>query len=410
MPVTTLSTGLTAPLVELERRLLAAQPQIEHWFRRQFAEHVPPFYGSVDLRNSGFKLAPVDMNLFPGGFNNLGRDALPLAVQAATMAIERSCCTARNLLLIPENHTRNTFYLKNVAALARILVQAGFHVRIGTLLPEITEPTTLELPNGHSLVLEPLVRTQYRLGLKDFDPCAILVNNDLSAGVPGILEDLQGQLLLPPLHAGWHVRRKSRHFQAYDEVCKRFGKLLGLDPAVLNASLDAHLPALNIHAPAHAPAAPAPQEAPAPVASPAQSSRPLDPRLIKGGLAVLALLVVAGLGYRTVTQGGSVSTPPLAAPAPQAALSIPSTEAPAPASLAAPSDVKSEPLKTEPAPVAAAKPAELKPPVAAPAESRQRRAEQQHPQHRLDGAVLTHTQVRDQKQQTQQKKRRELRK
>ncbi|MBP9608786.1 MAG: glutamate--cysteine ligase, partial [Laribacter sp.] len=108
MPVTTLSTGLTAPLVELERRLLAAQPQIEHWFRRQFAEHVPPFYGSVDLRNSGFKLAPVDMNLFPGGFNNLGRDALPLAVQAATMAIERSCCTARNLLLIPENHTRNT--------------------------------------------------------------------------------------------------------------------------------------------------------------------------------------------------------------------------------------------------------------------------------------------------------------
>ncbi len=149
---------------------------------------------------------------------------------------------------------------------------------------------------------------------------------------------------------------------------RNYAKLLGLDPAVLNASLDAHLPALNIHAPVHAPAAPAPQEAPAPVASPAQSSRPLDPRLIKGGLAVLALLVVAGLGYRTVTQGGSVSTPPLAAPAPQAALSIPSTEAPAPASLAAPSDVKSEPLKTEPAPVAAAKPAELKPPVAAPAD------------------------------------------
>ena len=40
----------------------------------------------------------------------------------------------------------------------------------------------------------------------------------------------------------------------------------------------------------------------------------------------------------------------------------------------------------------------------------QRRAEQQHPQHRLDGAVLAHAQVRDQKQQTQQKKRRELRK
>ena len=87
MPVTTLSTGLTAPLVELERRLLAAQPQIEHWFRRQFAEHVPPFYGSVDLRNSGFKLAPVDMNLFPGGFNNLGRDAANSLAYLATSRV-----------------------------------------------------------------------------------------------------------------------------------------------------------------------------------------------------------------------------------------------------------------------------------------------------------------------------------
>ena len=234
MPVTTLSTGLTAPLVELERRLLAAQPQIEHWFRRQFAEHVPPFYGSVDLRNSGFKLAPVDMNLFPGGFNNLGRDALPLAVQAATMAIERSCCTARNLLLIPENHTRNTFYLKNVAALARILVQAGFHVRIGTLLADIQEPTTFALPDDDSLTLEPIERHGNRLRLADgFDPCLVLLNNDLSAGVPPLLQGLE-QDLLPPLHAGWTTRRKTQHFAAYDSVADEFGALLSFDPWFIN--------------------------------------------------------------------------------------------------------------------------------------------------------------------------------
>ncbi|MDB5914683.1 MAG: hypothetical protein JWP22_3358, partial [Ramlibacter sp.] len=28
----------------------------------------------------------------------------------------------------------------------------------------------------------------------------------------------------------WSVRRKSRHFQSYEEVSKRFGKLLGIDP------------------------------------------------------------------------------------------------------------------------------------------------------------------------------------
>ena len=61
----------------------AAAQDIEHWLRGQWQEHTPPFYGSVDLRNSGFKLAPVDMNLFPGGFNNLNSAFMPLCVQAA---------------------------------------------------------------------------------------------------------------------------------------------------------------------------------------------------------------------------------------------------------------------------------------------------------------------------------------
>jgi glutamate--cysteine ligase len=56
------------------------------------------FYASVDLRNAGFKLAPVDTNLFPGGFNHLTAQMLPLAVQAAMAAIEKICPEARNLL------------------------------------------------------------------------------------------------------------------------------------------------------------------------------------------------------------------------------------------------------------------------------------------------------------------------
>ncbi len=229
-----LTTALTGPLLDLEKRFLDDSTRIEQWLRSQWQEHTPPFYGSVDLRNNGFKLAPVDTNLFPGGFNNLNPAFLPLCVHATMSAIEKICPDARNLLLIPENHTRNQFYLMNVAQLATILRQTGLNVRIGTLLPEITEPTTLELPNGHSLVLEPLVRTQYRLGLKDFDPCAILLNNDLSAGAPAILQNLNEQFLLPPLHAGWAVRRKSHHFTAYDQVATDFAAHLGLDPWRIN--------------------------------------------------------------------------------------------------------------------------------------------------------------------------------
>ena len=229
-----LITALTGPINELEQRILDSMPAIERWFRLEWMEHTPPFYSSVDIRNAGFKLAPVDTNLFPGGWNNLTDEMLPLAVQAAMAAIEKICPEARNLLIIPENHSRNTFYLANIAQLVRIFNMAGLHVRVGSVSPDVKKATAIELPHGEKVVLEPVLRTRHRLGLKHFDPCTILLNNDLSAGPPGILEELYEQYLLPPLHAGWSVRRKSRHFQCYEEVAKRFGKMLGIDPWLVN--------------------------------------------------------------------------------------------------------------------------------------------------------------------------------
>ena len=229
-----LTTALTGPLLELERRFLDNASEIEQWMRVQWQDHLPPFYGSTDLRNSGFKLAPVDMNLFPGGFNNLNDVFMPLCVQAAQAAIERICPDARKLLLIPENHTRNQFYLQNVAKLVSVLRLTGLQVRLGTLLPDITEPTTIALDNGASLTLEPLVRREGRVGLAGFEPCAILLNNDLSAGVPPILSGLGDQWVIPPLHAGWHARRKSVHAAAYDRVAREFAGVIGIDPWRIN--------------------------------------------------------------------------------------------------------------------------------------------------------------------------------
>src|SRR4051794_21132021 len=174
-----LTTALAGPLLDLERRMLDAMPDIERWLRTQWQEHAVPFYASVDLRNAGFKLAPIDTNLFPGGFNNLNGAFMPLCVQAVQAAVERVCADARGVLLIPENHTRNTFYLRNVATLESILRQAGMRVRIGSLLPEIKERTRIDLPGGGALTLEPLVRDGRRVGTQDFDPCMVLLNNDL---------------------------------------------------------------------------------------------------------------------------------------------------------------------------------------------------------------------------------------
>jgi glutamate--cysteine ligase len=228
-----LTTSLTGPLHELERLVLGHRPEIEHWLRAQFAEHEVPFYASVDLRNAGFKLAPVDTNLFPGGFNNLNPDFWPLCVHAAMSAIQKLCPDAQRFVLVPENHTRNRFYLQNVAVLKRLLEGAGLEVRIGSLIADLTGPTEVETSGGEMLRLEPLKRAGNRVGLDGFDPCAVVLNNDLSAGIPAILQGLE-QTVVPPLKAGWSTRRKSQHFAAYDTVAAEFSRLLGIDPWFVN--------------------------------------------------------------------------------------------------------------------------------------------------------------------------------
>ena len=40
---------------------------------------------------------------------------------------------------------------------------------------------------------------------------------------------LNDQVVLPPVHAGWAVRRKSNHFAAYDQVANDFAKEIGIE-------------------------------------------------------------------------------------------------------------------------------------------------------------------------------------
>jgi glutamate--cysteine ligase len=228
-----LQTALKGPLLELEKHLLDNRTQIESWFRKQFKNTPAPFYGSVDLRNAGYKLAPVDTNLFPAGFNNLHPDLRSLAVHAAQTAVTQICPVADGVLIIPENHTRNLYYLENVYALQTILESAGYEVHIGSLIPELNAPMVVDLPSGNVLTLKPLVRKENRVGVDDFFPCAVLLNNDLSGGRPEILEDID-QILLPPMELGWADRYKTEHFSHYSDVTEAFAKMIDIDQWLIN--------------------------------------------------------------------------------------------------------------------------------------------------------------------------------
>jgi glutamate--cysteine ligase len=229
-----LTTALNGPLYRLEEHLLARQTEIEQWFRAQWLATLPPFYASVDLRNAGFKLAPVDTNLFPAGFNNLNPAFQPLCIQAIQTAVERFCPKACRILVIPESHTRNLFYLESLTSLVNLLGLAGFQVDVGTLLPEITSPQTTSLPSGRTLTLSPVTRDGTKVKVGDHTPCVILLNNDLSGGVPEILQGLEGQPVVPPPSMGWMTRRKSRHFLLYHQVAAEFAAIADIDPWLID--------------------------------------------------------------------------------------------------------------------------------------------------------------------------------
>lgn len=230
IPVPHLTTVYAGPLCPVEEVILNNVSTIEEWFRRQWRATPAPITSSVDLRHAGFKLAPVDTNLFPAGFNNLNRDFLPMCIQAVQFELGSHCT---KILILPESHTRNRFYLQSLAILRDIFSKAGFLVRIGSLDPTVTENMDIITDEGDTLCIEPLVRRGSKIGLADFEPCLLLLNNDLSAGVPEILTNVQ-QDVQPTSKLGWSSRLKSSHFDFYREVVEEFAHVVQMDPWLIN--------------------------------------------------------------------------------------------------------------------------------------------------------------------------------
>ena len=228
-----ITTALTGPLHMIESHLLDRQNIIETWFRKQWLESKPPFYASVDIRNAGFKVAPVDTNLFPAGFNNINPEFAPLCIQATQAALDKTCPDAVRVLIVPENHTRNPAYFESISTLQELLIQSGYDTRVGTLNPDITEPTEFPVGPDRTIELIPLRKENDRLLAGDFDPCVVLLNNDLSEGVPELLLGIS-QVITPPPELGWSKRLKSDHFEYYRNAAIEFSQLIDIDPWFLD--------------------------------------------------------------------------------------------------------------------------------------------------------------------------------
>jgi len=214
--------------------------KINDWLSSQEEPKELPLYSSVDVRDAGFKMAVVDTNLFPAGFNNLCEHGQADSVKYLKEAILDRVPHCRSILIVAEEHTRNTWYLENIRVLEDIIRQAGFNVMIATFLyvqPEFcndVQSIELETATGQSLRIYCFQRIlkEIKADIKHFD--LIILNNDLSIGIPDVLKEAEIPIY-PSAQAGWHSRYKSIHFRHTHELLGEFSKIVNLEPWFFSA-------------------------------------------------------------------------------------------------------------------------------------------------------------------------------
>lgn len=190
-----------------------------------------PLYTSVDIRQSAFKTAVVDTNLYPAGFNNLQPDVLQKASLLFKEYLTNHGLTPKRILLITEEHTRNVWYLENVLVLQTLLQEAGFDVLLASFFthpPDFCEDlgyVELQTASQRQVRLYCLKRVLDTSKQSQFD--AVILNNDLSTG-PIHLLDKWSIPIFPSMSAGWYLRRKSQHFSFMNQLFQTISEELGL--------------------------------------------------------------------------------------------------------------------------------------------------------------------------------------
>ncbi len=222
----------------VEKKLLDQYSEVEDWIKRHAEKVCFPIHSSVDLRDSGFKISSIDANIFPAGFNNLCESFIVKGARLLREFVADSFGGVERIVIYPESHTRNKYYLQNLYSLGSMIERSGFETLIATLDPRFPDtPTELETVEGQEIRIHKLFRDGELLRAGHFTPDLILINNDFSDGMPGELVNIS-QPVTPPPEMGWYSRTKWEHFRLYDSLVKEFAEILEVDPWLLSPYTD----------------------------------------------------------------------------------------------------------------------------------------------------------------------------
>lgn len=227
-------------LIHLAQRIQEYQNEIKNWYSAHTQKITLPFYSSVDLRDASFKIAPVDNNLYPAGFNRICHQDLRMASQILKKQINLlSTQTGKpignRVLILPESHTQNLHYIDNLYCLNELIQNAGYQTLLGWYGSE--KSIVLNSTSGKKLNAYRVRVEENFLKAGSFTPDWILLNNDFSGNYPKLLDEII-QPIFPSHTLGWHSRRKSTHFQFYNQLAQEFADLIQIDPWIIQINTE----------------------------------------------------------------------------------------------------------------------------------------------------------------------------
>jgi len=200
-----------------------------------------PLTSSVDVRESKYKFAPVDHNMYPAGFNNLCNKDLAVCGAHFRKVFDTVKPNLKIVGLIPESHTKNKFYLDHLHKLTEAIQLGQTEVTLFSPDPAMFQEgeTMVELESQSAFQIKiykaELVDGEFKvLALPDLKFDVIILNNDQSSPFPLEWKTLKMPILPSPF-VGWFRRQKILHFEHYERVANKFCDQYGINPDLIQA-------------------------------------------------------------------------------------------------------------------------------------------------------------------------------
>lgn len=211
--------------------------EVNDYIDHEFDGLPTPIYTSVDIRESRTKFAPVDNNIYPAGFNNICALDLDCATTTFKKTILKYDPNVKTVGILPESHTKNTFYLDHLGILKKALSDGEFRVIIFSVDEQLfTEMSTIDLvsASGYDVQIKKAILQDGYFYVEGEKIDFTILNHDQSSPL-----NIDWNSVKTPVHPGpimgWYNRSKSGHFIQYRKVIEKFSEKYSINPYLIEA-------------------------------------------------------------------------------------------------------------------------------------------------------------------------------